>query len=74
MVPESDLNGKGGYHVDVTTDLEYTFKGSTYTDAIRTRYMHLSSINSVPQNMTIDSVLGIGGNSGLNKAWNRPVV
>jgi hypothetical protein len=42
---DSHLSSKQGYHVDLTTDVSYVFKGDQRTDEIMQRYLHLSSGN-----------------------------
>ncbi|GHU38897.1 hypothetical protein FACS1894190_01560 [Spirochaetia bacterium] len=65
---DADLISKQGYHVDLETQVSYTFKGSQVTDTIQQRMLHLSSINSNDiSTITNTTVLGLSGNTGY---WN----
>ena len=57
-----------GLHVDVTTKLNYLYKGQNYNDKIFYRILHLSKINvKREQNILGNTILGKTGNTGK---WN----
>jgi murein DD-endopeptidase MepM/ murein hydrolase activator NlpD len=57
-----------GRHVDLITDVTYTFKGEQRTDQIMQRMLHMDSIAvGRLDNVTIYTLLGVSGNTGT---WN----
>jgi hypothetical protein len=57
-----------GRHVDLLTDVTYTFKGEQRTDQIMQRMLHLDSISvGRLDTITNNTLLGVSGNTGY---WN----